>query len=158
MVDGGGVGDVTLLRIHIAQNVIFEDSADPEHDREFFWFMILDQNDAAVEQVMLVDPHWDPARGKLCVRSDLEIRSDRAQVIASVIAYLLQWRNWSETRWAGVGKAGRLMVGSMAVGVTEMVKILHNRASNNDRYYLSAARIGSHRKLPGISALQAWRR
>ena len=51
----------------------------------------------------------------------------------------MQWSNWSETRWAGVGRTGRRMVASLAVGIEHIVDLLNRRATHNDRYYLGAA-------------------
>jgi hypothetical protein len=61
---------------------------------------------------------------------------------------MMRWRDFSNTRWAGVGPSTRRIILSLAVGLEAMVQEVDRDGKANDRYYLSAAktRLGSETK------------
>ena len=42
--------------------------------------------------------------------------------VTTCIKYCLQWQDFSETRWAGIGPCSRKFVRSLVVGVEQLVK------------------------------------
>eukprot|EP00974_Lingulodinium_polyedra_P038239 3664966-Lingulodinium_polyedra.AAC.1 len=93
-----------------------------------------------LESIVAVDPRWHGKRARLLVRSCLQDSDDSIEHIESVVRYLLRWKNWSDTRWAGVGPAARLLLGSMCCGLEGIVAEVQANGANNERFYLTAAR------------------
>ena len=51
--------------------------------------------------VLKVDPRWHPQRQLLYVRAELEHNPEGIRIIEDIIAFMLQFRSWSDTRWGG---------------------------------------------------------
>ena len=53
--------------------------------------------------------------------------------------YVLQWWNWSDCRWVGVGVSARMFLGSSCVGLESLVALVDRLVVNNDKFYLGVA-------------------
>lgn len=105
-----------FTELHVLKTVVYEDPSDADGDRSVFW-SALGVPAPLLDFVLWVDPRWDFGRGVLRVRRELEGRMTGIEDIVAVVEYFLQWRNWSVTRWAGVGPAARSFRASLFVGL-----------------------------------------
>ena len=60
-------------------------------------------------------PFWDGVN--FCVSQEYETKAGGIDDILGCISYLLHWSAFSETRWANVGRSGRLFARSLAGGL-----------------------------------------
>ena len=105
----------------IMTSVLF-DRPDPtnESEVEHLW-ALLDVDPSHLELFVQVNPVWD---GKvLHVSSSLLTSPDAIGAVTTVVRYCLKWIDFSETRWAKVGQAGRLYLRSLLVGVDGVVRL-----------------------------------
>ena len=93
-----------------------------------------------IEWILRVNPRWDPVAQVLWVSSELDGSPEGAQLVENVVTYFLRWRNFSDSRWAGVGPSARHLMCSLTVGVEPLIKLVDAEGKGNDRYYLSAAK------------------
>ena len=85
-----------------------------EWRRSFWAWMGL--ADDWVDSVMAVDPWFDYEVNTLFVSPSLEADAKRTGKVRSVIMYILQWVDFSDTRWAGLTVSARKYIASLAVG------------------------------------------
>jgi hypothetical protein len=119
--------------------VRYEDSSEDHDSRSSFW-TALGVPPAMLDFVMSVDPRFDLQANVLRVNRALEHAEGGVARVCSVVSFFLSWRNWSDTRWAGVGKSSRLLVSSLFVGIESLVAWVDRCGVNNDRFYLSASK------------------
>ena len=89
-----------LISTHVVRTTIFEAAIDPKPVRTAFW-RAMGVPESMVAWVMAVDPRWNTARKKLLVDPALEFEVGAYCRIEACVAYLLQFRRWSTTRWGG---------------------------------------------------------
>lgn len=128
-----------FAELHIMKSVVYADPTGADGDRSVFW-SALGVPATMLEFVLVVDSRWDFERKVLRVRESLEHDAEGLQRLAAVVGFFLQWRNWSDTRWAGVGPAARLFVASLFIGLDALVALVDHEGINNDKYFLGAAR------------------
>jgi hypothetical protein len=143
---------------HVLHRVFYEDAAASIQERGLFW-TALGVPAPLLEFVLSVDPRWDPDRELLLVRMCLQDTANAVDTVEGVVSYFLQWRNWSDTRWAGVGVAARHFIGSLCVGVESLVALVDREGVNNEKFYLGASRrrmSTSVKKYVAIAALACY--
>ena len=79
-----------------------------------FW-QALDVEPHMCEIFAQLDPVWDGVN--FCVSQEYETKAGGIDDILGCISYLLHWSAFSETRWANVGRSGRLFARSLAGGL-----------------------------------------
>ena len=127
-----------FIPAHVLKRVLYEDPDECTERRAFFWTAFgVPANQ--LDFVLRVDPRWHFGRERLLVRAELQHDPHGIQLVEDVVAYFLQWRNWSDTRWAGVGPAARLFMTSMFVGIEALVSDVVEHGVNNEKYYIGAA-------------------
>ncbi len=80
----------------------------------------------------------------------------RISLAQAVVHWFLRWQNWSDTRCAAVGVSARLFMGSLLVGLENLITLVDRYGQNNDKYYLGAAKkrlTTQIKKYIGIAAL-----
>ena len=112
--------------------VRFEDAGDSEGARRQFWTCLGVPADL-VDWMCVVDPRWHSERHVLIVRPCVAGLPDASAQVEKRVAFLMQWRNWSDTRWAAVGPSSRLMVASLVGGLEGLVGLLHRKGKHNQR-------------------------
>ena len=119
------------------------------------WWSALGIPAVLIEWVLRVDPRWDRVAQKLWVCSAVQDSHEGVDLVHSVLLFMMRWRDFSNTRWAGVGPSTRRIILSLAVGLEAMVQEVDRDGKANDRYYLSAAktRLGSETTKNGCHRL-----
>ena len=69
-----------------------------------------------------MDPRWDRVAQKLWVCSAVQDSHEGVDLVHNVVLFMLRWRDFSNTRWAGVGPSTRRIILSLAVGLEAMVQ------------------------------------
>jgi hypothetical protein len=96
-----------------------------ELQRAEFWTALgVDAN--ILDELLLVDPRWDVQNQILYVSSALQDDSDCMNRVASLLTYFIRWREFSATRWAGVGPSHRHLLASIAIGIDFMVPLIYD--------------------------------
>lgn len=130
----------------VATRVIYEqDGSDLQTQRELWLWLGVEEQ--VLREVLFVNPKWLPDRQYLSVSSELRGNPERHKLIASVVVYFLRWRSFSETRWAGVVPAARLLIASWLIGVQYLVKMVYSDDS------LSTYYLGGWKRLLGMPLL-----
>jgi hypothetical protein len=123
--------DMFLMR-----HVIYENALDTVSQRNIFW-VSMGVSGVMIDLIMQVDPRWDPKRRVLKVSVALQNLQGR-NTIKSMIMFFLCWNDWSDTRWAGCGPAARKFVGSLCVGLSDLVQLVKQHGKNNDKSFIGA--------------------
>jgi hypothetical protein len=131
----------------VLQYIGYRDSEHSPEERTIWW-SALGIPAVLIEWVLRVDPRWDRVAQKLWVCSAVQDSHEGVDLVHSVLLFMMRWRDFSNTRWAGVGPSTRRIILSLAVGLEAMVQEVERDGKANDRYYLSAAktRLGSETK------------
>ena len=130
---------VKFVRLHVQVHVRYQDATAPLAEREQFW-QALGIHQEIIPLMLKVDPRWCAASSRLLVREHLEGALRAIDEIETVVEFLLHFRNWSDTRWGGIGPASRLFVGALCAGLEGLVPLVQRHGTNNDRLNLSAVR------------------
>ncbi len=114
-----------------------------------FW-KSLDIPDNLLSLFEEVDPRWDAANKRLLVQSGLQRDPECWHKVSMVVLVCRRWINWSDTRWARFGRAGKLYVRSLCTGIDASVQQCladpscssyhltgYSRASSEVRFLLS---------------------
>ena len=97
------------------------DGPEPESEADLEWcWIFLDIDRSMIDLFVKVNPRW--GRRRLRVRASLQQDSNWMAQVTTCIKYCLQWQDFSETRWAGIGPCSRKFVRSLVVGVEQPVK------------------------------------
>ena len=142
----------------VLQHIGYRDSEHSPEERTIWW-SALGIPAVLIVWVLRVDPRWDRVALKLWVCSAVQDSSEGVDLVHDVLLLMLRWRDFSDTRWAGVGPSTRRLILSLAVGLEAMVQQVDRDGKGNDRYYLSAAktRLGSEtNKLAAIASLSSY--
>jgi hypothetical protein len=125
--------------------------------RRALW-IALGTPDNMIVLILKVNPRWDNKAKILRVCAALAHDPKRHELITTVIIYFLSWRDWSDTRWAGVGISGRKFILSLFVGVQQLFKFVKEHGVNNDRYYIGSFDKSNDavRRLLGVASLGAY--
>jgi hypothetical protein len=139
------------VSLFVLRHLGYRDAPQSRQERSVWW-TCLGVPTPLIDWVLRVDPRWDPVSQLLRVSSELDGLLDGVQLVENVLTYFLRWRNFSDTRWAGVGPSARHLICSLAVGLEPLIKLVDANGKGNDRYYLSAAKT---RMLPAVKKLAA---
>lgn len=74
-----------------------------------------------LEELCHINPRWRD--GSLWVNEALQQDPSGFDRVSSMILYMLQWKQFSATRWATVGSACRYLMRSLSVGLEQLVKL-----------------------------------
>lgn len=131
----------------------------PDRDGRALWWTCLGVPAPLLDWVLRVNPSWDPSVVVSWVSGELEGAVDGSDLIENVVTFFLRWRNFSGTRWAGVGPSARHLICSLVVGVEPLIRLVDAEGHGNDRYHLSAAKARTLplvKKLAAVAALSAF--
>jgi hypothetical protein len=56
--------------------------------------------------------------------------------VSALLTYFIRWKEFSATRWAGVGPSHRHLLASLAIGIDYMVPLIYE-TENTSTYYLA---------------------
>ena len=110
-----------------------------------FW-QALDVEPGMCEIFAKLDPVWDGVN--FCVNQEYETKVGGIDDILACISYLLHWAAFSETRWANVGRSGRLFARSLAGGLEPLWAICMED-ENISHWHLG----GLRKRLPMLSSI-----
>jgi hypothetical protein len=120
----------------LTKHMHYSDHHNDFAERGLFW-TALGVPASMLDTVLEVDPRWDFELKILRVNGALEADPQGLKKVVGIMLFCLQWRNWSETRWAGVGVAARRLILSLSVGLETLVKmVMQSGGSSNDKYHL----------------------
>ena len=100
-------------------------------DVECWWQFCLIRADL-LPLFLAADPEWDGT--SLLVEASFLERPGALGMLATMLLYILQWNDWSETRWCGVKYAARKLVRSEICGVAHIVTLIQNDRDVNPSY------------------------
>ena len=144
------------IAVFLLKNVDFSvERSGGQGDREALW-RSLGVEHAWIDEFVFVDPVWRD--GRLIVNQDLICQVDGMGRVSALLTYSYHWVKFSETRWAGIGKAGRLFFVSLLLGLEgaidnceadEHCSFFHlfgygPRASEVAKLYLAVAALASY--------------
>ena len=90
--------------------------------RHMLWNLLV--SDAAmVDKIMLVNPRWDSAAGKLYVSCWVDTDPHGKDALLAVLRHFCSWVKFTITRWATVAKAAQMWVGSLLAGLDGWVAL-----------------------------------
>jgi hypothetical protein len=115
----------TAILAVVPDFVIKHMRADPrpqDRDGAFKYWSALSVKRKFMEQLLEVNPRWDG--DVLYVNPAVLSRPDAYAHVCDTIRYLLQWTQFSDTRWAGIGPCCRKLVRSMSIGLDRMVEMV----------------------------------
>jgi len=132
----------------VQRHVKFEDRPSGSPEEIMIWWRMLGVEDAMIEDVFLkVDPRWDG--NNLLVSGALGHSEDSFGLIVSCLQYLLEFQNFIDTRWCGIGIAMRKYLRSRYIGLTAILEICKKEQVN--QYHL-----GGHEQLvPSVLVFMA---
>ena len=84
----------------VLKRLYFDNGAASPDDRAAFW-TLLGIPASHVEWVMRIDPRWNSETEQLLVRKDVEHDPGGVSSVEAMVGYMLQFRNFSDTRWGG---------------------------------------------------------
>ena len=73
-----------------------------------------------MEEIVALDPVWE--NGRLTVNADFELDADVFKTLEAVMAYMLRFRSFSETRWGKSCRSSRFILCALAVGLDGLVE------------------------------------
>lgn len=73
--------------------------------------------DKMIDEVVEMDFLWNPATKKLEVSKGMLQFPDRHTRVVNVLMYFLRWKDFSETRWAGVVRSSQMVIASLLIGI-----------------------------------------
>ena len=117
----------------VHQYVRYDDKHKDDSERQLLWRCLGVPPDL-LERLAHVDPRWDASKQVLLVSARVREDPDAFAEVRDRVAFLLQWRKWSDSRWAAVGPSSRLMLGSLVAGGEKIVAMLQQNGKNNERY------------------------
>ena len=94
-------------------------SGDKDEVRQF-WSM-LGVEPHWLDELCDLNPHWRD--GSLWVSSEVQQGREGFDRVASMMMYMLKWKQFSSTRWATVGSSCRYLMKSLCVGLDELVRL-----------------------------------
>ena len=103
--------------------------------RAGFWKALGVDADILVE-LLVVDPRWDVTQQILYVSSALQDDPTCMTRVSALLTYFIRWKEFSATRWAGVGPSHRHLLASLAIGIDYMVPLIYE-TENTSTYYLT---------------------
>ncbi len=112
----------------------FHSKTDDSHRAEFWKALGVDEE--ILVELLVVDPRWDVGNQVLHVSSALQDDPDCMNRVSSLLTYFIRWKEFSATRWAGVGPSHRHLLASLATGIDYMVPLIYDTA-NTSTYYLT---------------------
>jgi hypothetical protein len=100
-------------------------------------------------EFIAVNPEYDPAADLLYVHLDLEGTDGWLDRVEAVLVVAMHWRNFSETRWGGLGRSLRLLGLSLVCGLQGLVRqVVKNPNANhyfiNGFYRLNYAGVATY--------------
>jgi len=110
------------MDLFMIQFLIFEDAVDATRDDVKVYWKTLDIRESMLDLFVQVDPRWDEARQRLLVSAHVEQDPECWEKCSLVIGVCRRWLNWTDTRWASIGRAGRFFTRSLATGLDSAVQ------------------------------------
>ena len=121
----------------IGTRVVYDDSGPSLGERQLFWQTLGVAKERQLKLLLDVNPRWDESQQILRVRSTLRGTTDGVELIKDCLIQCLRWRNWSDSRMAGVSRTAQLYFVSRAVGVSYLVDlVMRSTESSNYKYYM----------------------
>ena len=88
-----------------------------------------------VEALMTLQLRFDGTH--LCIAKKMEESPTSAQLVTTELLSLWRFSEWSDSRWGGMGKTSKAMVGAFATGLCSCVEFLRYRKAISE-YYIKA--------------------
>ena len=110
------------MDLFMIQFLIFEDAVDATRDDVKVYWKTLDIRESMLDLFVQVDPRWDEARQRLLVSAHVEQDPECWEKCSLVIGVCRRWLNWTDTRLASIGRAGRFFTRSLATGLDSAVQ------------------------------------
>ena len=112
-----------LLYQHVGEFIMYNLAFDPV-DYDFdevcaFWIAMGIHVDW-VERIAELNPIW--REGKLYVNARVRLQKNWRDEVAIVCVCIFKWRRFSESRWCGSATAGKSLLGSLSIGLEELVR------------------------------------
>ena len=99
---------------------------------ELFW-RLLGVKEKMLRDVCDLDPFWCPLRKRLLMSSRFADNPQRREKALAVLALFLRWQDFSETRWAGATRSGRMLLASFACGIDGVVSLCYSKKKNTSK-------------------------
>jgi hypothetical protein len=105
--------------------------------------------------VMEVNPVWLPGESKLSVSGELQRTAGGYEKVAAVVTYLLSWRRFSLTRWAGVTSSCQRLIRSLMIGLDYLCKMVFKDGNTYNLHGFK--RVGYEvRRFAAVGSLGMW--
>ena len=83
-----------------------------------------------LDEIVTMNFFWGPDTALLYVCETLAADPRRFQRVIPTLASFCRWKNFSETRWAGVTKSTQMVVASCLVGIDSIVDLCYTLKMN----------------------------
>ena len=103
--------------------------------------MLMDIKEDNLNELLTVNPLYDPATKTLHVNKDLQGDPKWHARVTAAVLFRLRFQKFSDTRWAAVGARLRMLTLALSVGLERMVELV---VADEDAY---GYHIGGFKKL-----------
>lgn len=116
--------------VFLQRHLAFADQPHCEEDQASQFWQYVGVAPHWIELFVEVNPRWEG--GKLWANPHLQADPECWDKVSVLVMYLLKWKKFSETRWATVGSSCRAFLGSLLVGLDELVAIARADSTVSD--------------------------
>ena len=116
--------------VFLQRHPAFADQPHCEEDQASQFWQYMGVAPHWIELFVEVNPRWEG--GKLWANPHLQADPECWDKVSVLVMYLLKWKKFSETRWATVGSSCRAFLGSLLVGLDELVAIARADSTVSD--------------------------